>query len=119
MLFRSTLQFSQTFGDMRLHPAVDIACKEGVLIGSLTSGKVISVEESASLGNVVTIDHGDGLIVKYAAIKDCKVKAGDTVKSGDLIGAVGTIPSECSDQSHLHIEATQNGKAISILKFFN
>lgn len=115
----TALQFSQTYGDMRLHPAVDIACKEGTLIGALTNGKVTSVEESATLGNVITIDHGDGLIVKYAAIKDSKVKAGDTVKSGDLIGALGTIPCECSDQSHLHIEATENGKPISVLKFFN
>ncbi|MBO5211117.1 MAG: M23 family metallopeptidase [Clostridia bacterium] len=113
-----TLQFSQTFGDMRLHTAVDIACKEGTFISALTDGKVLSVEESASLGGVLTIDHGDGLIVKYACVKEPKFKAGDKVKSGDLIGKVGTIPNESSDQSHLHIEATKNNKPISILDFF-
>ncbi|MBE6780847.1 MAG: M23 family metallopeptidase [Ruminococcaceae bacterium] len=113
-----TLQFSQTFGDMRLHAAVDIACKEGTFISALTDGKVLSVEESAALGNVITIDHGDGLIVKYACVKDSKVKAGATVKSGDLIGKVGTIPNESSDQPHLHIEATKTNKPISILDFF-
>lgn len=113
-----TLQFSQTFGDMRLHTAVDIACKEGAFISALTDGKVLSFEESTALGGVLTIDHGDGLIVKYACIKDPKFKAGDTLKSGDLIGAVGTVPNESSDQSHLHIEATKNNKPISILDFF-
>lgn len=113
-----TLQFSQTFGDMRLHPAVDIACKEDTFISALTDGKVLLVEESISLGNVITIDHGDGLIVKYASIKEAKVKAGDKVKGGDLIGKVGTIPNESSDQSHLHLEATKNDKPISILDFF-
>lgn len=113
-----TLQFSQTFGDMRLHPAVDIACKEGTFISALTDGKVLSVEESVSLGNVITIDHGDGLTVKYACVKDAKVKAGDKVKSGDLIGKVGTIPNECSDQSHLHLEATKNDTPISVMEFF-
>ena len=112
------LQFSQTFGDMRLHTAVDIACKEGAFISALTDGKVLSFEESTALGGVLTIDHGDGLVVKYASIKNPKFKAGDTVKSGDLIGAVGTVPNESSDQSHLHIEATKNNKPISILDFF-
>ncbi len=113
-----TLQFSQTFGDMRLHPAVDVACKEGTFISALTDGKVLSVEESITLGDVITIDHGDGLIVKYACVKDAKVKAGDKVKGGDLIGKVGTIPNESSDQPHLHLEATKNDKPISILDFF-
>ncbi len=113
-----TLQFSQTYGDMRLHEAVDISCKEGTFISALTDGKVLSVEESPTLGNVITIDHGDGLTVKYAAVKDAKIKAGDTVKSGDLIGAVDTVPCESSDQPHLHIEATKNGKAISVMDFF-
>ena len=113
-----TLQFSQTFGDMRLHPAVDIACKEGTFVSALTEGKVLSVEDSISLGNVITIDHGDGLIVKYACVNDATVKAGDKVKSGDLIGKVGTIPNESSDQSHLHLEATKNDKPISVMDFF-
>lgn len=114
----TTLQFSQTFGDMRLHPAVDIACKEGTFISALTDGKVLSVEESVTLGNVITVEHGDGLIVKYACVKDVKIKAGDKVKGGDLIGKVGTVPNESSDQPHLHIEATKNDKPISILDFF-
>ncbi len=113
-----TLQFSQTFGDMRLHPAVDIACKEDTFISALTDGKVLSVEESITLGNVITIDHGDGLIVKYACVKDAKVKVGDKVKGGDLIGKVGTVPNESSDQPHLHLEATKSDKPVSILDFF-
>ena len=115
----TSLQYSSTFSDMRLHPAVDIACKEGAFIGALTDGKVLSVEESTSLGNVITIDHGDGLIVKYASVKNSKLKAGDKVKSGDLIGEADTVPNECGDQSHIHLEATENGKPVSILKFFS
>lgn len=115
----TSLQYSATFGDMRLHPAVDIACKEGAFIGALTDGKVVSVEKSSLLGNVITIDHGDGLIVKYASVKNSKLKAGDKVKSGDLIGEADTVPNECGDQSHLHLEASQNGKPVSILKFFS
>ena len=52
------------------------------------------------------------LFVNITAEKDTSVRMGDN------IGAVGTIPCECSDQSHLHIEAFENGESVSILKFF-
>lgn len=112
------LQYSATFNDMRIHPAVDIACAEGTLVSAAADGKVQSVEDTADLGKVVTIDHGDGLIIKYCSLKNVTVKKDTAVKMGDSIGAVGTVPCECSDQSHLHIEAFKNGKSISILKFF-
>ena len=73
------------------------------------SGSVLSVEESVSLGMVVTIDHGSGITAKYASIKDAKVKAGDKVAAGDIIGSVTSIPGECADQSHLHFEITKDG----------
>lgn len=112
------LQYSATFGDMRIHNAVDIACKDGTLVSACADGKVQSVEQTANLGTVITIDHGDGLIIKYAALKDVKVKNGDNVKMGNTIGAVTTVPNECADQSHLHIEAYKNSSAISILSLF-
>ncbi len=114
----TTLQYSATYGDMRIHNAVDIACKTGTIVTSCSDGVILSVEKSGTLGNVVTIDHGDGLIIKYAALEDVKLKNGDKVNGGDSIGSVGTIPSECSDQSHLHIEAYKNAKSISLLSLF-
>ena len=39
----------------------------------------------------------------------CKVKAGDKVAAGDIIGSVTSIPGECADQSHLHFEITKDG----------
>ncbi len=114
----STLQYSATYGDMRIHNAVDIACKDGTIVTSCSDGTVQSVEKSATLGNVVTIDHGDGLVIKYAALNNVSLKSGDAVKGGDNIGTVSTVPSECADQSHLHIEAFKDAKSISILSLF-
>jgi len=114
----NTLQYSTTYGDMRIHNAVDISCKEGTLVTACTDGKIQSVEQSSTLGTVVTVDHGDGLVIKYAALKDLKVKNGDSVKMGDVLGAVTTVPSECADQSHLHLEAFKDSKSISILSLF-
>lgn len=114
----TTLQYSETFGDMRIHNAVDITCKDGTIASACTDGKVQSVEQTATLGTVVTIDHGDGLVIKYAALKDITVKNGDNVKMGDTIGSVTTVPSECAEQSHIHLEAYKDSAPISILSLF-
>lgn len=103
------LQYSATMGDMRIHTGIDIACEDGTSVSAAGDGKVISVEESGTLGTVVTVDHGSGITTKYAAVKDVKVKAGDKVSAGDIIGTVATVPSECADQSHLHFEVYKDG----------
>lgn len=112
------LQYSATYGDMRMHTAVDIACEDGTAISSAAAGTVLSVEESATLGTVVTIDHGASITAKYAAVKDPKVKAGDKVAAGDIIGNATTIPSECADQSHLHIEVYKDSHPVSPISLF-
>lgn len=114
----TALQYSATYGDMRIHNGVDITCKEGTVVSACTDGTVQSVEQTSTFGGVVTIDHGDGLVIKYASLKDITVKNGDVVASGDIIGAVSTVPCECEDQSHIHLEAYKNGAGISILSLF-
>ena len=74
-----------------------------------------SIENNASWGTVVEIEHSGGITIKYAALKDLKVENGSRVKMGDIIGNVTTIPCECNDKEHLHIEAFKDGKAISPL----
>lgn len=109
------LQYSATYGDMRLHSGIDIACEEGTAVSACADGTVLSAENSSELGSVITINHGDGITAKYAAIKDIKVKAGDKVSAGDIIGSVTTIPCECADQSHLHLEVYKDGHAAAPL----
>ncbi len=103
------LQYSVTLGDMRIHTGLDIACEEGTSVSAAGNGKVTSVDESSTLGTVMTIEHNGGITTKYASLKDVKLKAGDTVSAGDIIGTVTAVPSECADQSHLHFEAYKNG----------
>lgn len=103
------LQYSATYGDMRIHAGIDIACEDGTSVSAAGNGRVITVEESSSLGKSVTIDHGNGITTKYSALDNVKVKQGDAVTSGDIIGTVTAVPSECADQSHLHFEVFKNG----------
>lgn len=103
------LQYSATLGDMRIHSGIDIACEDGTSVSAAGDGKVLSVDESGALGTSVTLDHGNGITTKYAALKGVKVKSGEKVSAGDIIGTVTTVPSECADQSHLHFEVCKNG----------
>ena len=110
------LQYSATYGDMRLHQGVDIACELKSKIHACADGTVSNIELNTALGNVVTIDHGNKITVKYASLEKINVSAGDEVQLGDIIGTVGTIPSECNDKSHIHIEVFVSGKHADPLK---
>lgn len=113
-----SLQYSSTYGDMRLHQGIDIACELKSKIHACADGAVTNIELNTTLGNVVTIDHGNKITVKYASLEKINVSAGDKVTIGDTIGTVGTIPSECNDKSHVHIEVYVNGKIAEPLKAF-
>lgn len=113
---QSELLYSKTFGDVRFHSGIDIACKKGTAVSSCADGTVTAIEENGQYGNVVTIDHGNGITAKYSSIADLKIKIGDKVKSGDIIGTVSTIPAECNDPDHLHFEVYKNGVAVEPIK---
>lgn len=110
------LRYSATYGDMRMHTGIDIACESGTMISACGAGTVTEVTESAAYGVTVTIDHGNGLTSKYSAVKDVKVKVGQKIAMGDIIGSAETVPCECADQSHLHFEVLKNGHAADPLK---
>ena len=112
----SALQYSATYGDMRLHTGIDIECPKGTNILSVSSGTVKSVVEDASLGRVITIEYAKSITVKYCGMGSVNVVEGDAVRTGDVIGTSGDIPSECTDNPHIHIEVFIDGKSISPLK---
>lgn len=91
-------RISGKFGGQRImnkipknpHRGMDIAAKEGTPIKASADGKVVlAYPDLFYSGNVVIIDHGFGLQTIYAHMKEMKVKRGDTVKQGDIIGTVG------------------------------
>lgn len=110
------LLYSKTFGDMRYHSGIDIACKKGTSVSSSGDGTVLTIDKNGQYGTVVTIDHNNGITAKYCSLADLKVEVGSKLKSGDIIGTVSTIPAECNDAEHLHFEVYKNGVAVSPLQ---
>ena len=112
------LQYSETYLDMRLHKAIDIKGQQGDPVCAAGDGVVKSVLNDPLLGTVVTVDHGNGIVVKYCGLaKNPPVKKGDTVDSSVRIGVLGDIPSESVEPYHLHLEFYKNGKAVDPLTF--
>ena len=110
------LQFSKTYGDMRLHTGIDFKVNKGTAVSACADGVVENIELNTTMGNVVTIDHKNGITIKYAGIENLTVDQGDSVKAGDIIGTVGTIPGECMDKEHLHFEVFKNEESVSPLE---
>lgn len=111
----TALQYSETFGDMRLHTGIDILCDKNSDIKSVASGTVSEIGEDANLGRYIVIDHGDNITVKYCGLASVNVNEGDTVSAESSIGTSGEIPSECGDEPHIHIEVYLSGECVSPL----
>ena len=68
------------------------------------------------LGNLVRVDHGNGLESWYGHMSKMTVKEGQEVERGDQVGAVGSTGR--STGAHIHYEVHDNGKAVDPAKFF-
>lgn len=113
------LQYSMTYGDLRLHKALDITADTGTPVTASGNGKVTDVYTDPLLGAVVEIDHGNGITARYCGLNATPtVNVGDIVYSSTQIGAIDVIPSESVEPRHLHLEFYLNGKAVSPSKYF-
>ena len=97
------------------HTGLDIACSSGTDIKAVAKGKVIFAENNGAYGNLVKIDHGNGVETWYAHCSKIYTKVGAEVKAGDVIAAVGTTGN--STGPHLHLEIRINGTAINPQKY--
>lgn len=112
----TALQYSTTYGDMRIHTGIDILCDTGTDIKSAGAGTVKSISEDALLGKKIEIEHTGGICVMYCGFGSVNVKENDSVSAGDIIGTSGEIPSECADNPHIHLEVLVDGNYVSPLE---
>lgn len=101
-------------GDRQFHEGVDIRAKRGTPVRAAGEGKIIDATDryrgSVDWGKVVVIDHGHGLVTRYAHLDSYVVRKGDRVDAGDIIGAVGSTGKATGP--HLHFEVIEDGKTI-------
>lgn len=99
------------------HDGLDIPAPKGTQIAAAAGGTVIKAAFDPKLGNLLVIDHGDGLETVYGCCSELLVKSGDNVSAGDVIAAVGS--SGKSTGPHLHFGVRQNGQAQNPVAYFD
>ncbi|MGB5396073.1 MAG: peptidoglycan DD-metalloendopeptidase family protein [Gammaproteobacteria bacterium] len=89
------------------HNGLDIAAAEGKPVKVVADGKVIESGDFFFSGNMIYVDHGQGIITLYAHLSRIDVKPGDSVKQGDIIGAVGKTGRVTGPHLHFAVYANQ------------
>ncbi|MHB1354839.1 MAG: peptidoglycan DD-metalloendopeptidase family protein [Anaerolineae bacterium] len=93
------------------HIALDIANKSGTPIYAADAGYVFRIESlNYSWGHYILIDHGNGMVTRYAHLSGFNVVVGQSVAKGELIGFMGTTGK--STGNHLHFEVIINGQQV-------
>ncbi len=103
------------FGEVRVHRGVDLSAGMGQPIRAAGDGVVAIAEVRGGYGNCIVIDHGNGLATLYGHQSAFAVAAGDQVRRGDVIGAVGS--TGVSTGPHLHFEVRIYGDAVDPVPF--
>jgi len=91
----------------RAHTGIDITAPAGTPVVASANGRIASVGYQGEYGLMVEIDHGHGVVTRYAHLSAAKVRAGQQVKRGEPIGNVGK--SGLAIGFHLHYEVLVNG----------
>ena len=115
---------SSAFSAMRMHPilhiarpheGIDVTAPMGSPIEAPAAGVVTEAGWESGYGNTVTIDHGYGIVTKYAHASKLLVRAGEHVSRGERIALVGN--TGLATGPHLHYEVHVNGRPVDPLKY--
>ncbi|MFY0673151.1 MAG: M23 family metallopeptidase [Bacteroidia bacterium] len=101
----------------KFHYGTDFSAPTGTEIYTTGDGVVEKARYVRGYGNHVIINHGYGYKTIYAHMSKIKVRRGQKVKRGELIGLVGN--TGLSSAPHLHYEVIKNGKKVNPIHYFN
>lgn len=104
---------SSYYGNRSLgwHSGIDIAGNNGDNIYAYKDGKVISACYSGAYGNMILIEHEDGMTTRYAHLSSILISTGEYVSGGSIIGYMGSTGR--STGNHLHFEVIINGDTVN------
>lgn len=104
-------------GRLRLHKGIDIAGYTGMPIIAVAAGIVTASGKRSGYGFVIEINHGRGLITRYAHAKSLIVSIGAFVKKGQVIAVMGNTGR--STGPHVHYEVIKNGRQVDPNYYIN
>jgi murein DD-endopeptidase MepM/ murein hydrolase activator NlpD len=97
-------------GDVRMHHGVDLGAATGSPIRAFAAGTVVFSGPRGGYGNLIEIDHGNGITTRYAHQSANDVRPGDVVAAGEVIGRVGATGTATGP--HLHFEIRRDGASL-------
>ncbi|MDX9941003.1 MAG: M23 family metallopeptidase [Bacteroidales bacterium] len=105
------------YKSLRMHTGVDFTAPTGTPIYATGNGVVKRAQrDNSGYGLMVEVDHGYGYTTIYAHMSQVKVRVGQTIKRGEVIGLVGN--TGLSSGPHLHYEVIRNGKKVNPVNYF-
>jgi len=102
-------------GAPAMHTGLDLHGETGDPVRATADGTVIAAGWNGGYGRVVEVDHHNGLSTRYAHLSSIDVRVGQSVKSGQIVGKVGSTGR--STGPHLHYETRLKGEAVDPQKF--
>jgi murein DD-endopeptidase MepM/ murein hydrolase activator NlpD len=102
-------------GRPALHTGVDFRAAPGFPIRSTAAGTVVTAAFTGGYGNMVEIDHGNGLTTRYAHLSLILVHAGEVIPAGTIVGRAGSTGR--STGPHVHYEIRVDGEAIDPMQY--
>jgi murein DD-endopeptidase MepM/ murein hydrolase activator NlpD len=102
-------------GKATMHKGIDFAGKEDTAIIATAAGVITWASKRYGYGNLIEINHGDGLMTRYGHNKNLLVNVGDVVNKGQKIARMGSTGR--STGPHVHYEILRNNKQIDPIKF--
>ena len=102
-------------GRPAIHTGIDLRGEVGEPVHATAAGRVSLAGREGGYGNMVEIDHGNGLATRYGHLSEIDVKVGQIVRIGETIGHIGSTGR--STGPHLHYETRVNGEAVDPQKF--
>jgi murein DD-endopeptidase MepM/ murein hydrolase activator NlpD len=97
------------------HAGMDIDGDRGAIVVAPANGTVVKAGWQGGYGNMIEIDHGNGLSTRYGHLSKIEIQVGDTLQRGQLIGLVGSTGR--STGPHLHYELRLGEKSINPRRF--
>lgn len=98
-----------------LHTGLDFRAEYGMPVRATAEGRVLSADYSGGYGNLVEVDHGNGVTTRYAHLSSIAVAPGQTVAAGAVLGQVGSTGR--STRPHLHYETRLEGEPVDPQRF--